>query len=138
MKSIFTNKKAKPTTSDLKKALDSTYHAWQDLADFTHTSYKNTKAEWKFSGEKYGWSFQIKDSKRVIIYLLPRDKFFKAGFVFGQKATDEILESDITEYLKNEIRYARVYGEGRGIRIEVKDNALLTDLKKLITIKISN
>lgn len=138
MKSIFIDKKIIPADAHLKKALGSTYKLWRQLADFTRASYANAAGEWKFSGEKYGWGFRIKDKKRVLIYLLPRDNFFKVGFVFGQKATDEILKSDIAELLKNEIRSAKVYAEGRGIRIEVKDNSLLTDLQKLITIKISN
>lgn len=138
MRSIFTDKEKKPGLADLKKALGPTYNTWQNLADFTNSSCKNAKEEWKFSGEKYGWSFRISDKKRVLIYLLPRDRFFKAGFVFGQKATDEILKSKIRESLKTEIKNAKVYAEGRGIRIEVKDNSLVDDLKKLIDIKISN
>lgn len=137
MKSIFTDKKITPTQPDLKKALGATYDDWCILADFTHRSYKNARSEWKFSGEKYGWSFQVSDNKRVIIYLLPRKGFFKTGFVFGQKATEEIMKSDILEDLKKEISEARVYAEGRGVRIEIKDSSLLTDIKKLISIKIS-
>ncbi len=135
MKSIFTDKNTKPTDQDLKKVLGPSYNAWQHLAEFTHTSYKNAKEEWKYSGEKYGWNFQVSDNKRALIYLLPRDKFFKVGFVFGQKATDEIMKSNIGSALKKEIKDAKVYAEGRGVRIEVKDISLLSDLKKLIGIK---
>jgi hypothetical protein len=138
MKSVFTDKKHKPGIQDLKKALGSTYNAWQNLASFTHSSYQPAKGEWKFSGEKYGWSFQIRDAKRVLIYLLPRDGFFKVGFVFGQKATDEILKSKIAESLKSEIKNAKVYAEGRGIRISVNNDSLLTDLQMLISSKISS
>lgn len=138
MQSIFTDKKIKPSIADLKKALGHTTDAWQVLAEFTHQSYPGAKDEWKFSSEKYGWSFRISDKKRALIYLLPRDKFFKVALVFGQKATDEILKSDISESIKTEIKNARVYAEGRGIRIEVRDKSLTKDIKKLIAIKISS
>lgn len=65
-----------------------------------------------------------------MIYLLPRDGFFKIAFVFGQKAVDEILKSNITESIKTELKNAKVYAEGRGIRIEVREGSLLNDLKK--------
>jgi hypothetical protein len=104
MKSIFIDKAITPTEKDLKKALGSTYPIWHALAAYTKKSYPMAMEEWKFTGAKYGWSFRVKDKKRVILYLLPRDHFFKAALVFGQKATDEILKSNIAENIKAEIQ----------------------------------
>lgn len=138
MKSFFADKAKQPTETELKKALKKNVDGWTTLAEFTKKSYPQATEEWKFSGEKYGWNFQINDKKRALIYLLPRDGFFKAAFVFGAKATDIILKSTISENIKEEIKAAKVYAEGRGIRIEVKNKKILNDLKKLITIKIGN
>lgn len=138
MKSFFADKAKQSTETELKKALNKNFNAWITLAEFTKKSYPKASEEWKFSGEKYGWNFRISDKKRALIYLLPRDGFFKAAFVFGQKATDVILESTISNNIKEEIKAAKVYAEGRGIRIEVKTKNILNDLKKLITIKIGN
>ena len=132
------DKEVAPTSKSLKKVLSNTFEAWQTIADFTKSAYPAATEEWNFSSVKYGWSFRIKDKKRVIVYLLPRDKFFKVSLVFGQKATDEILKSKVSETLKTELKNAKVYAEGRGIRIEVKDNTVIDDLKKLIEIKIAN
>lgn len=93
--------------------------------------------EWNYSGDKYGWGFRIKDKKRAIIYLLPRDRFFKAAFVFGQKATDAIMASRISDTIKSELASARVYAEGRGIRITVSNQSNINDIKELIDIKIA-
>jgi len=93
---------------------------------------------WNYSGDKYGWSFRIKDKKRAIIYLLPRDKFFKIALIFGQKATDAIMDSQVNSSIKSELASAKVYAEGRGIRIDIMDETILNDLKILIDIKISH
>jgi len=138
MKSIFINKNETPTTGSLKTALGNTFEMWESLERFTLENYPKAKTEWNFSGEKFGWSYRIKDSKRVILYLLPRDNFFKTAFVFGQKATDEILESTISEAIKAELRAAKVYAEGRGIRIEVRDSLNIPAIQNLIKIKIAN
>jgi len=138
MKSFFADKTKKPTDRDLKKALTKNFDSWKTLASFTKESYPKAIQEWKFSGEKYGWNFRISDKKRALIYLLPRDGFFKIAFVFGQKATDVILKSNISDDIKEEIKASKVYAEGRGIRIEVKKEDILSDIKKLITIKIAN
>jgi hypothetical protein len=73
-----------------------------------------------------------------LIYLLPRDKFFKVAFVFGQKATVAIMESTISESIKSELQVAKVYAEARGIRIEIKDESRLVDILNLIEIKIKH
>ncbi len=138
MKSIFTNKEISPSTKDLKKALGETFVLLEEIVNFTQKTKPDAKEEWKYSSEKYGWSFRISDKKRVIIYLLPRDKFFKVALLFGQKAVDTILKSDISEKNKTEIKNAKVYAEGRGIRMDVMDAAILSDIKKLTTIKINN
>jgi len=136
MKSIFTNKSVKPTEQELEQALGSTFPLWQALINYTQTLYPEPVQEWNYSGDKYGWSFRLKDTKRVIVYLLPRDKFFKVALVFGQKATDKILESSLSEAIKTELAAAKPYAEGRGIRIDVRNNTILPDLEQLIAIKI--
>ena len=88
-------KTVKPTEIDLKDALGSTFSIWQLIRDFTKLLYPTAIEEWSFSGDKFGWSFRLKDKKRVLVYLLPRDSFFKVALVFGQNATDKILESNI-------------------------------------------
>ena len=88
--------------------------------------------------EMYGWSFRMKSKKRNIIYFLPKDDFFKVTFVFGQRAFDKVLESDVNKLIKKELKEARIYGEGRGIRIAVNDNQILGDIKTLVRIKLEN
>jgi len=100
------------------------------------SKYPTGLAEWNFPGKKYGWSYRIKYKRRAIIYLLPRDKYFKVAFVFGQKAFDTIMGSDICVEIKSELEQATKYAEGRGIRIEVKDDSLISDIEKLVDIKL--
>jgi hypothetical protein len=137
MKSIFTQKLETPTSVQLQEALGETYAYWQIFAEHTKKLYPEATEEWSFTSEKFGWSFRIKDKKRVIIYLLPRDKFFKVAFVFGQKATDSVLESQVSESIKSELSAAKPYAEGRGIRIDITNATLLNDIKLLINIKLS-
>lgn len=138
MKSVFMNKSAVPTSEDLEHSLGNTFEVWKNLEAFTKEQYENYTAEWHFSGEKFGWSYRIKDQKRVIIYLLPRDTFFKVAFVFGNKSFEQILKSNVADFIKTELSAAKQYAEGRGIRIAIKDNAIMEDIQKLILIKLSN
>jgi len=136
--SIFMDATSVPTDVNLSEKLDTTYKFWLEIIAFVKQKYPNGSAEWKCAGKNQGWFFRINDKKRAIVYLLPRDKFFKVAFVFGQKATDIILSSDITYVIKTELEQARKYAEGRGIRIDIKNNSKLLDIKKLIEIKLNN
>jgi hypothetical protein len=94
--------------------------------------------EWHYPGQKYGWSFRIKDKKRAIIYFLPRERFFMVAFVFGEKATAQVLASGIAPAIKSLLEQAKAYAEGRGIRIDIRDKSGLADIKKLVEIKLAH
>jgi len=137
-KSLFTDKKSVPTDTDLVEPLGELYDLWQSLKLYVHLKYPAAVDEWNYPGDKYGWSFRIKDKKRAILYLLPRENYFKVAFVFGQKATDTIMSSQVSKAIKAELEAARAYAEGRGISIEVKNEEIINDIKQLVDIKLAH
>lgn len=134
--SIFTDKAETPDDFLLSLALGDLFGAWMHIRKYVFDVYPKATEEWNFPGQKYGWSFRIKDKKRAIIYLLPRDKFFLVAFVFGEKTTKDALDSAIAPEIKTIIESARVYAEGRGFRIEVRTEDIVEDIKSLIDIKL--
>lgn len=136
MKSIFIDKNKTPDDSDLKLGLKDCYKLWKELENYTLDCDTQNKPLWKFTSEKFGWGFQIKDKKRTIVYLLPRDKYFKVGLVFGKKAVEKIMSTKIHDSIKKLINDAPEYAEGKGIRIDINDESQLNDIKALIEIKI--
>jgi hypothetical protein len=136
--SFFTDPTVTPDSKALAAALSTSFPWWNEIKDFVFQQYPKAVEEWKHSGKNYGWGFRLKDSKRVIVYLTPADGFFLFSIVFGEKATQEVLNSDISEDIKKTLREARVYAEGRGIRLVVNSSILITDIKKLILIKLKN
>ncbi len=127
-----------PTEAELKSALGGSYDLWETLRQYTLKTGNVATEEWKYSGDKYGWGYRLNDKKRVLLYLLPRDGFFRVAFVFGLKATDAVLATTVSDLIKEELIAAKVYAEGRGIRVEVRDQKKIKDLKCLIDIKIDN
>jgi hypothetical protein len=134
--SIFTDKAIIPDDLLLIESLGDLHPVWMGIRDYVFNKYPSAMEEWNFPGQKYGWNFRIKDKKRAIIYLLPRDKYFFVAFVFGEKATKDALDSNIASGIKTTIESARVCAEGRGFRIEVRNGAIIDDIKTLIDIKL--
>ena len=131
--SIFTNKDHCPAAKDLENELGKLYSAWEEIRAFTFDNFPGVKEEWNYS--KSGWNARIKDEKRAIIYLMPCAGFFKASFVFGEKATKLALAASIDPAIKSIIESAPVYGEGRGFRIEVRNKKMVKDIEQLLLIK---
>lgn len=136
--SIFMDKSLQPDEAALYIALGERFELWKEIREYAFSKYPKATEEWNYPGIKYGWSFRIKDKKRAILYLLPRERYFKVAFVFGQKAVDLIMESDIAQEIRTELSNARVYAEGRGIRIDIRDHSQLRDIFFLIDVKISH
>ena len=137
MHSIFLDQSVEPNQEALQIGIHSTFPLWKEIENYLVEIYPKAQSKWHYSSAKLGWSYRISDSKRVLIYLLPRNQYFKVAFVFGQKATDLILESSVSEAIKSELKAAKVYAEGRGIRIDISNQLLLEDIKKLISIKLN-
>ena len=135
--SIFMDKSQVPTDAELRGLLGDKYKLWMEIRDRVYEKYPEGIEEWNFPGKKYGWSFRIKDKRRAIVYLLPRDGEFLAAFVFGGKAFEVIKESDVSAQIISDLESAKVYAEGRGVRIPVPDSSAQEDIFKLIDIKLA-
>jgi len=136
--SIFPDKIPVPDQEMVQSAMGTTYPLWQEIRELVTEKYPNALEEWNYPGPKYGWSFRIRDKKRAILYLLPRNGYFMVAFVFGNAATEQVMMSSVAESIKKELSDARVYAEGRGIRIPVRDSSLLNDFRELISIKLAH
>lgn len=135
--SIFNDKSLIPGNDDLSRVIMNTYAFWDDIKKYVYDNFPDVSEEWNYSGKNYGWGFRLRDKKRVIVYMIPCQVFFKVGLVYGEKATNEALSSTISKEIKSIIENAKVYGEGRGFRIDVTSEDIMEDIKKLLMIKLS-
>ena len=134
--SIFTDKAQVPSTRDLETALGTTQVLWSELVEYIFDHCPQAHEEWNYS--KFGWNYRVKDSKRVVVYFMPCMGYFKASMVLGKKAVADALSSRISQPIKQTILNAKAYAEGTGIRVEVRDNTTLEDIKKLVEIKLQH
>ena len=132
---IFTDKSAAPDDEALAGALGKQFSSWAAVKGYVLAQSPAAKEEWNYS--KYGWSCRIKGKKSVIIYLMPYSGYFTASFVLGRKASEEALAGNLANDIKDIISAAKVYAEGRGFRIDVKNAKVVADIKTLIDIKLS-
>ena len=135
---VFDDKNKVPDDNDLQEALGATKKLWDELTAYIKDTYDGVKEEWKFYGKKYGWQMKLPSKKRNIMFLIPRKGYFLAVFIFGDKAVEAIVNSKLNQNIITAIKGARKYAEGRGLKIEVKSEKDLENIKTLTQIKMNN
>lgn len=133
--SIFQDQAKRPVLKLFRDALDMTYDQWSDISQYVFRNRPGAEELWYFN-PKVGWHIRIRYNKRVIVYCIPCDQFFVVLLVLGEKAVAEAMESSISDCTKQLIEEAAAHTEGRSCYLEVKDEALIKDIKKLLAIKL--
>lgn len=135
---VFMDKSTQPDDHRLAHALGENAIFWEAIKKHLAQKHGEANEEWKFYNTKSGWILKTLLKKRNLFFLIPLPGFFRLAFVFGDKAVSAVEKSDLPEDIKTELKNARKYAEGRGIRIEVKSQKDVEHVKKLIDIKVGN
>ena len=136
--SVFCDKSHPPDESGLAEALGKSAALWVEIRDGVRADWESVVEEWKYYGAKYGWSLKTLHKKRNLFFFIPGEGSFMISFVFGDKAVAAIEESDLPQALIEEVRSAKKYAEGRGLRIAVGSSRDVEHVRKLVAIKMTN
>jgi len=133
----FIGRKEQPAEREVHEVLGKSAGLWNELlAWFVEQGV--TGKEWKSISPKYGWSVRLSVKKRNIVHLSPCEGCFRVVLILGDRAVKASLESSLPARLKEEIRGARRYAEGTGIRLLVKCGSDLSPIRELAKIKLAN
>jgi hypothetical protein len=126
-----------PDEKALALALGSAKTLWDELIRQIETEYAPVTHRWTPAKTTALGFLRLVRKKRTILYLLPREGFFLTAFVFGEKATAAVRASEVPAAVVATLNEARVYAEGRGIRLETRTAADLATMRKLAAIKMA-
>lgn len=133
--SLFTDKSIVPDDRALSRALGPKNGLWKAIERELRSTLGGLLVEWKHYGAKSGWIMKLLCQRRNLFFLTPGQGRFRVAFVFGDKAVDAIAAGGFDESLIAELRAARKYAEGRGLRIEVESDADVRTVVALAKIK---
>ena len=134
----FNNKQVMPDEAALTAEIGETKEVLDQICRFIETETGQLAREWKHYGQKSGWTLKLLSKKRNLLFVGPEDGYFVIAFVFGDRAVEAVVKSQLPETIKNDLQNARKYAEGRGIRFEIRDGRELESVLQLIRIKIEN
>lgn len=130
--SIFSNKMIQPTEEGIRQNYDDNrYQLWLLIRQSVSKNYPSISEEWIFYSIKTGWSLVIKSRQRTLLYLFPTERDIKVNLALGSKTTEKILQSSLSEEIKNVIRETTNYVAGRPSLFDVLD---LNDVEHMVTL----
>lgn len=136
MSTFFNNKQQEPTDEMLALALGETKVLLDAIYLFIEKEFGDFHPEWKFYGAKLGWSLKLFHKKRNVVFVGPENGYFRLAFAIGEKAFKEIMDSELSDSIKQQLSTAKVYVEGRPLRLDIRTREDLEPLWQLISIKL--
>lgn len=136
--SVFLDKAKQPDEKALKEALGTTYKFWDEIKNSIVKEFGAVTEEWKFYGAKSGWTLKLLLKKRNLFFFGAYENYFLIAFVFGDKAVAEVEKSSLPAHLIEELKNAKKYAEGRGLRLEIRKKSDVENVIQLLRIKVKN
>jgi hypothetical protein len=134
--SVFEDKAKKPDDKAVDGALGKVKKLWNSLKGHVLAEYAPASEEWKYYNSKSGWILTIRQKKCVVVYMVPQKDAFTAGVTLSEKAVEAAIESDLAEEVKEVVRTAPKYPEGRPVRLEMRKKQDLESMKKLVAARM--
>ena len=138
MASIFLDKSVKPTNEMLSGALGQSYKYWEEIKNTLENQYGPLTEEWKYYSASSGWTLKLLLKKRNLFFFAPCKKYFRLAFIFGDKAVSAVEKSVLPVKMVQELKNAKRYVEGRGLRLDIKKKTDIKNIITLVAIKINN
>lgn len=109
---------------------------WQELMNYLKINYPDASGDWNYYNDGKLWLFKMTRKKKTIFWGTLLEDTFKITFYFGDKAEPVILESSLTDEVKQNFMTGKRYGKIRAISVKVNDVSDLEIIKTTIGIKV--
>ena len=131
-----------PSNEEIRAYIGDAKTSWDELALYIGETYK-AKRQLNYSkcALQPGWNVKYQKSGKALCTLYPMEGYFIALVVVGPKEEEEVsigMEAGLfTPYLKELYDKTARSAMGRWLMIEVKDKAVLNDIRRLLNIRIN-
>ena len=134
---VLTNEKEFPSEEIIFSHLGRTSNHWKKLFDYIHETYPDFTEEWRYYMDGKSWLFKVQRKKKTIFWISVLAKKFIMTFYFTDRAEPAIMESDISDELKEQFKTAKYYNKIRPLTITFRNMKDVEYGKTLIKIKLA-
>jgi hypothetical protein len=134
---VLTDKNIFPTEEVIFSHIGNSKIYWESIFEYIHTNHSDFSEEWRYYNDGKSWLLKVTRKKKTIFWLSIYKDLFRITFYFGDKAEPVIMDSSISDRLKEEFKNGKRYGKIRGITLIIDSKKVIEYIKALITIKLS-
>ena len=133
---ILSDKNQFPTEEIIFSHIGKSKILWESIFNYIHTDYPDFSEQWKYYNDGKSWLLKVTKKSNTIFWLSIIRGSFKISFYFGDKAEQSIMESTISDALKDQFKDGKRYGKIRGLTLIMNKKQNVEFVKELISIKL--
>jgi hypothetical protein len=135
-KFVFSDPDVKPDEKLIFSEIGEKKKLWKAIMIFMSDNYKDSEGSWNYYNDGKRWLFKMVIKKKTIFWGTILDGGFRITFYFGGKAEPVIVTSDLCDNAKQQYLTGPRYGKIRAITTIVNDMSDVSEIEKLIAIKV--
>ncbi len=133
---IFNDKLSKPDDEAIFSIIGDTELLWKQTFSYLCDNNKDIVVNWKYSNcGKYWVCNAVKKKNSIFRIHILRKNSFRISFPLGDKLESKLIQSKLSDSIKNEFSDANRYNTTRWISFDVEDSNDLENIKILIDLK---
>jgi hypothetical protein len=134
---ILTDKNEFPTEEIIFTHIGKSKLLWQTIFEYIHKNYPDFSEQWRYYNDGKSWLFKVTRKTKTIFWLSVLKDSFRITFYFTDRAEQSIMESPVSEELKEQFQNGKKYNKIRGLTIIFRHKKDIEYAKSLINIKLS-
>jgi len=132
----FVDKQHQPTMEAMLVSVRSKRRLWEGLTQFIEENFR-VKQDFAFYGKNYGWALRFRSGSRALAAFYPGADSFTVQIIIGQTQVERALQLRLGAKVRDILRNARAFTEGRWLFIPVESEEDCGDVQRLLTVRAS-
>ncbi len=133
---VLSDPDVKPDEKLISSKIGDKYKLWHAIMTFISDNYPDMEGGWRYYNDGKQWLYKMVQKKKTIFWGTILEGAFKVTFYFGGKAEPVIVASELSDKAKQQYLTGKRYGQIRAITTHVNDMSDVSEIGKLIAIKV--
>lgn len=131
----FTDRNKAPTEEAVLEAIGRAAPAWRALFGQIREEHPELSEVWNYYADGGSWLLKVSRRSKTVFWVSVVKNAFRVGFYFPDRVTAVLLESELSQALKSELRHGKPTGKLRRVSIEFGSSRGIRDVMALIALK---
>ncbi len=136
-KPVLTDKDQFPTEEVIFSHIGKTQNLWKSTFDYIQQEHPDFNSEWRFYKDGKSWLMKVTRKSKTICWVSVIENAFRMTFYMTDRAEQPILDSSISDELKEQFKTGKHYGKIRGLTITFDNEQDVAYAKTMIGLKLS-